>query len=770
MRTNIFIWLILFATNLVSQNPKIENFEIQNFKIDEAKSSREKSGINAVFDIKMISEENYFSKPYYFYAVLYDVDDKIIYSNSNNYLKLYPKPSFDENNYSIYNLQRHFIAYAALSLTAGTHKIKYKLYVASDLGEIGLLFEKEIIINVPILYNYDDQEFKINKLQVQENYEKYSQKGIFVSFICDFKFFTYQIKEYAELYYNANYYFYIKLLDTKSNTEYSINNPSFNLENIEVDVLSKRVEIFIPYNRINIVDGIYDMQVQLYASNYFNTINFGKLAETKFVMQQPKLYMAKFVMNSMQIVYGEYDVTSTIGRLFSSKESNTGKGYPDVFWTFYLGSLSLHTSDVSENSFFAYSDSVYFRMIDADPIKFTVYDYDLISRNDFLGEFKIYHKKGIENITYTDKSFDNVKACNFAFYKYEMPYIDKKVLDVKDKNIDGTSGLYISLNCHANNLPENEKINITPLIIRDSLTINLLQHINYSENIQKYQYDSDSPRLEIFVPYYFFNNNDRLAFNFNFNNMDFALENLVHSELVKIPEIKDIAAKIDTIYDSKINGIAGCIINYNFTIPTSYQNDIGLNKIFFNLNLQDTDNNKSLNNELTSIETQADINKFTVNKDMKKQIFIPYYIFGESKKKQNLQITSQSFVNEIQTSDNSQDFYLTIEDNIMFKLDKINIKIKTLENYKDLHYVIRYANKELVRTDKISDIKITELSVNKNFVCNHKDDIQIELYATDKYGIETLIQSSSLPIIEMQKKNGYKLKSNKLVKKATISF
>ena len=118
---------------------------------------------------------------------------------------------------------------------------------------------------------------------------------------------------------------------------------------------------------------------------------FGEIAETKFTINQPLVYRARFELDYLEAKYRKYDKSNVFGRVFSKRNSNVGKGYPEIFWRIELGDINRFSSSIKKNSHIAYAELSYFTVTDNTPIKITVWDYDALNKKtSFTGFSKIY--------------------------------------------------------------------------------------------------------------------------------------------------------------------------------------------------------------------------------------------------------------------------------------------------------------------------------------------------------------------------------------------
>jgi len=125
------VLFIFFINNLLAQNLDVKKrvFEIQNFSVQTPETQFQKSGITTNFDIKTTPVEDFFQNPDYYYVIIYNEKDSILYSDNSNFIKCYPQPYYKDKKISLQTSLKYFIPYSKINLKQGTYNIKYQIFV-----------------------------------------------------------------------------------------------------------------------------------------------------------------------------------------------------------------------------------------------------------------------------------------------------------------------------------------------------------------------------------------------------------------------------------------------------------------------------------------------------------------------------------------------------------------------------------------------------------------------------------------------------------------
>jgi len=754
-----FVVLFFFQSYTSAQN----NIEIVNFKILSQISIIEKSGISFNFDIEMPVIENYNSNPFYFYFTLTDLSETVVFQNENLFLKIYSQPYFKDKTKSISKAELFFIPYSEINVPSGKSNLTLKCIVKNSDTDSYEVFQKQIEIIKPTLYNYDEQTFTISDFTITDNVYLHEQKGLEVNFNSTFEFCSYQINGIYKDKNLTDYVFYLKFYNAPTLEEYLFFSDYFSTYSQTVENLTENINFFIPYNKLNINEGLYNIKAELYARDNNSTINFGKISEINFQYYQPKLYLAKFCLYELLASYNHYDTQSTFGQIFSNTKSNKGKGYPDIFWEIKIGDLSEFESAINKNSFYTKSDSSLFIVTDDDPLYLTVYDYDALNRNDEIAKFKIEHKYKYNSLFFKDAEIENVDSYNFKFSKSEMPYFDFQNLNIAETIENQVSGLNISLNCKLNSIPVDEKVKIIPYIMRDTNLIDLISINNRFGNVDFLTSADNQKSIEFFMPYYYLSENDKLGFKFIFDNFKFQLPDLIYSENLEIPEIKDITFKINSITEDYYQNVYGLNLNCFYNIPEDYKNDIGTKNLVYNNIILNTSTNDTLVSiDLNSVETEI---------ENEKNIFIPYYQFKNLSEKQDIEMYSliSSKSGRIY-GETKKSFIVNPSEIVNLNIEELNFKISESEIFESYIIKIEHFGKLIYKSENVSLTNSDRLLINKDYWFHSNDKIFIEIYGIDKFNLETLISSKEQNIKELIKSSKIKLKGNSNFKKVSLKF
>jgi len=391
---------------------KKQELTIQNFKVtNNPESYIDSSGIRFMYDIKL---KNYIrNSEYFIYSELYvQNSNKVFRSINNNHLFISAKK---EDWDSLYENMEVFIPYDKITLPKGEHKVILKLKAEGKRLQKEYIFSKELTINIPQLFNYEEQKIKVTNFKITEK-----NKNLKFLFDFDFKFKAYQTKGISE---NENLRFcYLKtdFYDKKTGDLIEFvkyRDPS--LSKFNTNEKYNRQYIFnVPYEGLKLSAGKHEIICKIRLTNLANE-DFGVLFETDFTFILPQLYSVRINVNSLHLINKrKYDSSSLVGRIFSRKNKNNGKGFPDVFWRISLNNSSIFNSATMEDSYEAFPDKVDFIVDDKDIIELSVWDDDswTIKNYELIGKTVITNKKGEFELNIEQKKFGNVN-CNFDFKK-----------------------------------------------------------------------------------------------------------------------------------------------------------------------------------------------------------------------------------------------------------------------------------------------------------------------------------------------------------------
>lgn len=308
-------------------------------------------------------------------------------------------------------------------------------------------------IFIPKLHPLDQQQIKVSNLQASENIKKYNNdKGIVIGFSTNF---TYDISElYSSKESLDEVLFYVDFTDAEGNPINSTYDPrlvhnSKNRSTYYIQQHQKNItkigEIFVPYTQLFLPAGQQQIKYHINAISHSYSKEWKNLASGTFNINMPSVYFAKASIKNIQARDKSYDVAGQdipIINIFISSKSSSGKGYPDLFWTFGTKNINHIYTDVVNNSFHASDDSCSFQMLEDDVLFLDVYDYDTFSFNDAVGSFTIPKLTGQTTYRSTLKSGDVISG-EISIKRKPRPQGKEMSIFAKSTNYNGISGYQI---------------------------------------------------------------------------------------------------------------------------------------------------------------------------------------------------------------------------------------------------------------------------------------------------------------------------------------
>ncbi len=770
----IFSITILMSINAISQVDPIYNqeFRVTKFKVQYPANIEQKSGITVVFNLELkYPFEDYFNNPYFLTPNI-KYNDVLAYLDINNVLKVKAKKDYNGTVATFESLS-FFIPYDKIDLKKGLYEIEFIIKVNNDFKDYGEVFTKKIQIAVPQLYNYQDQEFKIRKFLVKDNVKTNNLYGIQVKFDCEFKFTASQIIGVNDYEWIKYYYFFIEIEDSETGEKYYFYKNNQNFEKEELDNITKKINFFIPYHDLKIDKGKHKIKVSLSSCNETKDYVFDNIAETEFKLNQPQIYLAHFELKSLEAKYYTYDTQNAFGKLFSKQGSNTGQGYPDIYWNVYTGKLSRYQSARNKNSFFAYAGETYFTVTDSDPIEFIAKDFDVFGKHDLVEKVEVRNLKGenfhdvnsLETNSLVELSYNFQKILP-AFYKYNyITAFDKKKGDV--------SGVEINFSFELSDIFSNDMFVIEPIIKHGDNIIHFNQVLNPQDTCYNVYNNKLKNNLQIFVPYINLNQESTIGFKTYSKTSEQVLNNIFYQEKIEIPEkLDDVKIDIINILEKKMGDYYGVNIIFEYKIPNYYVENFGLNDFEAKIDINNTTSKKNI----TADSQVVDINNLPIillDATKRKEIFIPFYIIGESNKTYdfNIETDIKSISNNILLGNKKFDIKVPVPEMNKVKIKKISLKFKTNE-YKDNIFVkIEHGNRTVFQSETKKFKKNISWKINHtNSIFHKQDNIYISVWSENKYGITSKLNTWTIKGAKYSNKKKLKLKGKELLKQLKIDF
>ena len=726
------LFAIFLCQNTFSQsdvNVNNQTFSVKNFKSNY--KSLKVSGIKFSFDLILNNPlENYFHNPYYIYFRLVN-DSNIVYTSVKN-IKVYADKTYGKK------VSEHFLSftipYSEIKISEGKHSLTLEVFAKNDSKDFPVFFKKQLVINKPKLYNYNEQEFNISNFRAVANIKSRKVEGVKIYFNSAFKFKSSEINGIDIDETLGKYIFYIKFTDITNKSEVALFDNKVGKLEITPLQLANKYEIFIPLNNINLPKGKYKIAVDLYAKTYDQKYLFKNLANDTVLLNQPNLYFLNFKLNKCDVVHKKYDVSSVIGQIFSKSTSNTGLGYPDVYWSLKTGSITKFYSETNKNRLWAIPGKASIIIAENDPLFFSVVDYDITSFDDLIGKIKLQNKTGNFSKKYTSINFGDVKLADFEYTKVRFPKLEKSFIISKKSKIKGVSGLNCELTYSFSNLTPSSNIYVTPFIkFKDKLYE--VDYINIDKNTKHLNEQKAESTINVFIPYVKIPNKSSVGFIIKDNNSIFIQNKIIENKEIIKPEINDISVKIENIneYFNRTTNTFGILILLKWELPLFYKTNV--KKIRSEIKLY-------ANNKIF-IDTIVDNIKELGNNRLR--LFIPYYKLKKYNQKVDFKIIEQNFVRKYQTGNSELKFNTKVDNISEIEFKKINLKFKNITDLNSLLIKIYHDNKLVCESEKISSAKkINFTDFNKKIVCSKNDKIKISVINIDKFGIEKNILTKEI--------------------------
>lgn len=759
MVKNFFFMMLIFLNfcypNLFSQT-NIENeqeFLIENFYVVSPTSGIAKSKITLKFDVKLsIPIKDYYKKPYWFKMSLITKDSIVVYESKES-IKVLAKPYFDDKSLSITKGLSVEIPFSDINMDVGKHSVLFRVQAENDYKDFGNIYLKQLLINVPKTYNYSEQQFTASNIEVSTDKEYKGLKGIKIMFDCNLKFQDFQIKGINDNRNLGNYYFLIELIDKNSGDIVGYLKDNVNVSIIHSDKIFKGVILHLPYNKINLQKGRYNLKLNIYAKHKNGMLNFGKLISKDVTITQPVLYYCVLNVNQMIATYKIYDVSSVFGRVFSKKTSEAGKGYPDVYWVAKTGGYIEYSSGINKNSFSLFPGKASFYISDEEPVSIVVYDHDITSFDDLIGRFIIKNRNGNFYKNYSDVFFKGIDRANFMFSKIEMPYIKTKKIITKAYKYKGVSGVKINLEYSCSKIPDDDMISIFPVFKNSLRTNENFNYIDLSDSNQVIEDKSNIGNVNIFIPYYEIPDSSYIGFELQTSNTKINLGNIISNSPVIPVEFSDSKISVSGIFEILKQNIYGIEFNILHEIPENYF----INNNSFKSKIKISNDGKVVKDTVVFIN---DINS------TKSIFFIPYYKLnsGNIKVFEDLSIYGTDFL--IGRSNQEKSFKLPEINE--YSINKVVVKTKDIEFYDELFVVILYDNVKVFKSKSLkTKNEIVVETSNLKVKAYSEDKFSISIYGKDSYGISSEIYKKDVKFKQLNS-GKIKLKSHRDIKRIKI--
>ena len=278
-----------------------------------------------------------------------------------------------------------FLSYDEIKLP-GPGQVQIVLFAKSEAGETKEIYTGKHYLNLPVKYYYSEQKFKVSDLKSSISEVK-GLHGLGINFNLSFEKVGPRMD--PEL---GDYYIYAVIRDRKGNVVYAPKKLDIMKGQSSAPVfpcaafLDKgpiKIEIFIPWYQLNLLEGKAYLQYSLFASSQSRAIKFPELGKGGRVVLAPRLRNYHFSLTNLEIVDGDYDVEFL----------KAGSHKPDLQWMLQLGRDNLYTSKQINNTLKAPKGEANITVAEGDKLSIVLYDIDsgILNRDDWINRWEIQY-------------------------------------------------------------------------------------------------------------------------------------------------------------------------------------------------------------------------------------------------------------------------------------------------------------------------------------------------------------------------------------------
>lgn len=281
-----------------------------------------------------------------------------------------------------------FLNYREIRM-AGPAEVEVVLIADAD-GKTKEIYAQKHLLDVPVKFSFEEQEFKLSDLGTKVIYDKGAQ-GIRISCQVEMSKFGPRIDPER-----GAYYVYPVFRDEGGNilwkperlgnSGHGNKRLSFAL-NAFSDEGPANLEFFIPFYEMDLPEGTVKLQYSIFASDRARQHRFPELSKGGFVTTAPKLRTYVVHLTNLDMKSSDYD----------TEFAPFGSKLPDLQWSLRVGSDRIYISSKRKNSLTAPTAEVTMRVAEGDTCSIVLYDIDsgFFNASDFLGRWELpYMDKG----------------------------------------------------------------------------------------------------------------------------------------------------------------------------------------------------------------------------------------------------------------------------------------------------------------------------------------------------------------------------------------
>lgn len=352
-------------------------------------------------------------KFYNLYLELETPDGKRVFPPPNRDYKGRERAYFGEDRL-LCNALEFRVPLEALGIAEPTPLV-LRLYTATEEGTYTFepLVEQTIEFRLPQLEAYTAQRFSAENIRFQaEDYR--GVPGLAFSAEVEPEIPLERIEGYATDPDEIRYYFYLELEANGQSAYAPQQAPPFTplkgstyqpyqLYGGPMKRTPAQLWFFIPYHHLKLPPGQHKLTATLKLRSRDQPGGFPAIATATATTRMPPLRRCSLSVKNLQVK-----------RIY---DFDFGRGLPDTYWAIEVGTEEIFASEEATNEFIGYSGNHTFSIPDGVPLRFVVYDDDVTSRNDLIGEMQLPTQPGPQSLRLREEAFGRVANIELFFQK-----------------------------------------------------------------------------------------------------------------------------------------------------------------------------------------------------------------------------------------------------------------------------------------------------------------------------------------------------------------
>ncbi len=348
-KTTFLLLFLLFGQLLSAQEHHKQQFTIQKVRIVPNQSEDNQRFLEVYFDCQFKTLVKDLSKARYKFSVqIKTANGRAVYQDASNSVSALATANFDKGNKPYAESLRLRIPYSKISLEAGQNSLVMEWEAqSSDYPEAkrfpalhqhrfeleGLAADQKV--------SYSAQEFSIKDIKL-EKAEMMGTRGVKFYFDLQAKHAYYEIENPKKIENPGDYYLFVLLKDSTGKVVYTPPSANRNFElrrqlvrpmpnERKGKAIVNEIEMFVPYQAIDMPSGEIYPIVEIYARNYDSTIVLPRIKAQKMLLIKPPAF--NFEEQSFQISnfsYKDQQKHEGVGGLRIAFDAKMGFGGKDI--------------------------------------------------------------------------------------------------------------------------------------------------------------------------------------------------------------------------------------------------------------------------------------------------------------------------------------------------------------------------------------------------------------------------------------------------------